>query len=144
MHAVPAVERDSQSPRQGRDTTVNTVSLKFGPEYRIRKRVEIRRCHDHGQKVYSKHFLVLVRENDLKVSRLAVTVTTKLDKRATVRNKIKRRIREFFRQNRTKLRGCYDVVVVARRGAQECEFTEIKKELLTALAKTKFLVERSK
>jgi len=142
MLVVHVAERDSQLHPQGKDTTVNTVRFKFGPEYRLRKRVEIRRCHDLGEKVYSKHFLVLLRLNKLPVSRLAITVTTKLDKRAVVRNRIKRRVREFFRQNRTKLKSCYDVVVVARRGAQDCKLEEVKREILTALAKTKFLVER--
>lgn len=66
-------------------------------------------------------------------SRLAIAVTTKLEKRATERNKIKRRIREVFRRSRDEFTKPIDLMVIARRGVQSCEFTDYTAELLGAL-----------
>ena len=66
-------------------------------------------------------------------SRLGVTVTTKIDKRAVVRNRIKRRLREIFRLNRGRLKEPLDLVIVARRGAAACGFAEMERQILGAL-----------
>ncbi|MBU1326550.1 ribonuclease P protein component [Patescibacteria group bacterium] len=52
----------------------------------------------HGRRSVSISTMRLVfRKNDLPLSRFAVVVSTKIDKRATVRNRIKRLIRESVR-----------------------------------------------
>jgi ribonuclease P protein component len=76
---------------------------------------------------------VLVLPSDTNESRLAIAVTTKIEKRATRRNKIKRRIREIFRVIRPKLSPPIDIVVVARRGVMDCDFDDYKRELLGSL-----------
>lgn len=83
--------------------------------------------------MYSKHFLLLVMPSYSGESRLAVAVTTKLEKRAVVRNLIKRRIREVFRVARERFSKPIDVVVVARRGVQLCEYSDYQRELIRAL-----------
>jgi len=66
-------------------------------------------------------------------SRIAIAVTTKLEKRAVVRNRIKRRIREVFRASRHAFTRPVDIVVVARKGIQQCEFHDYQREILGAL-----------
>lgn len=70
---------------------------------------------------------------------MAVAVTTKIEKRATVRNKIKRRLRELFRVFRHDLSEPLDMVVVARRDVQECSFDDYKREVLGALRSKGYL-----
>jgi len=43
---------------------------------------------------------------------------------AVVRNRVKRRIREWFRQRRGSFPGAWDFVVIARRGAVDLNFEE--------------------
>jgi len=50
--------------------------------------------------------------------RLGVTVSRKVGG-AVVRNRVKRRIREWFRQSRPKLRQGIDLVVIGRSGASK-------------------------
>lgn len=59
-----------------------------------------------------------------------MTVTKKIDKRATRRNRLKRRIKEIFRVNRFKFQNHADVVIVALNGATEISFAQIRKDLL--------------
>lgn len=66
-------------------------------------------------------------------SRLAVAVTKKIDKRAVVRNLIKRRIREVFRLHKDCFVKPVDIVVVARRGVQECDYSEYERQLVGSL-----------
>jgi len=94
--------------------------------------------------VYSKHFLLLVIPSTSNQSRLAVAVTTKIEKRATVRNKIKRRLREIFRSIRHQIANPIDIVVVARRDVQQCAFEDYEREVLGALRSKGYLPKRVK
>lgn len=61
-----------------------------------------------------RHFSVFVRANELKGPRIGVIVSKKVAARAVDRNRIKRLVREAFRQDRGRL-GSNDLVVLARR-----------------------------
>ena len=63
-------------------------------------------------------FVVLVRPTPAggSASRLGVTVSRKVGN-AVVRNRIKRRIREWFRRDRSAIGPGLDLVVIARAGA---------------------------
>ena len=119
---------------------MTTDSFSFGPSARLKKRSEINKCRDEGEKVYSKHFLLLVCEAVTSESRLGVTVTTKIDKRAVVRNRIKRRIREVFRLHRRRFSRPIDIVVVARRDSGVIEYKDFEREILGALLHHGFLL----
>lgn len=111
----------------------------LGPSNRLRKKADIEQCQKRGAKLHAKHFLILFSSSPTGQSRLAVAVTTKLEKRAVVRNLIKRRIREVFRRARQSFLEPLDVVVVARRGIQECSFEDYRHEILSAFASRKLL-----
>jgi ribonuclease P protein component len=54
-------------------------------------------------------------------SRLGLTVSRKVGN-AVVRNRVKRRVREWFRRTRSSFAGSWDIIVIARRDAAELEF----------------------
>lgn len=105
----------------------------LGPQARLRRTSDISRLRGVGTKLYSKHFLVVVAPSSQEESRLAIAVTTKIEKRATVRNLIKRRLRDIFRQNRHYLTQPLDMLIVARREVQSCYFSDYRREVLGAL-----------
>ena len=105
----------------------------LGDDARLRRRGDIAECRDRGSKLYSKHFLILVLPSPTPKSRLAIAVTTKIDKRAVVRNLVKRRLREIFRLNRHRFTKPLDLLIVARRNVQECSFEDYQREVLGAL-----------
>ncbi len=89
--------------------------------------------------MYSKHFLLLVCDSVTLESRLAIAVTTKIDKRAVARNLVKRRVRELFRLNRHRFVRPLDMLVVARRDVQVCTFADYRREILGALSARGYL-----
>ena len=105
-------------------------------------------------KYYSNNFLILLLESNTKsinqqtiininnkYIRLGITATKKIDKRAVVRNTIKRRIREIFRtlvKNNTDLfvNNC-DYKVITRKSILDISFTELQNEFIKSLQNIK-------
>lgn len=102
-------------------------SFKFHSCSRVRKRGDFLFIQGSGRKVRTAHFLLLFVKRD-GGCRLGITVSTKVDKRAVKRNFIKRRIREVFR--RWSYRGdlSLDLVIIAHKGAELLDSTDISAE----------------
>jgi len=69
-----------------------------------------------GIKIQNHHFIASYGPGRFNRTRLGITVTKKVGN-AAVRNRIKRMSREFFRLNRHKLKGCWDIVIIAKKEA---------------------------
>jgi ribonuclease P protein component len=101
----------------------------FDKSERLLKRREFLTARrEASRRVETKYFLVLLRPNRTKQTRLGITVTKKIGK-AVKRNRIKRHVREFFRLNKHSLPPGCDVVVIARMGAAELTGKNIAREL---------------
>lgn len=66
-------------------------------------------------------------------TRLGLTVSRRVGN-AVVRNRVKRRLREWFREARWELSGTWDIVVIARREAAGLEFRSSCEQLSRMLA----------
>lgn len=104
-------------------------SHRFPPALRIRKRAEFKRLQSGSRKLHSTHLLVILSPGLEPKSRIGITVTTRVDKRATQRNRIKRIVRETFRHLHEQLGGTFDIVVIARQNATGCSSEELRREL---------------
>lgn len=91
----------------------------FGPSFRKNK----------GYSAKSDHVIVKSLKNDLDISRFAFVISTKVDKRATKRNLVKRRLREIVRLRLKKIRGGYDIVFIAQKGIVERPYKELEKQV---------------
>jgi ribonuclease P protein component len=90
------------------------ADTRFPKAERIRKRAEFLSVQRNGIKGHADHFLIFHRAGSGATTRLGVTVTKKVGG-AVVRNRIKRLIREVFRQNKDSVPPGLDVVVVAKQ-----------------------------
>lgn len=79
---------------------------------------------------HGKFFLVVFCVNKPGSARLGIAVSRKVSKRAVVRNRIKRQIRESFRLNKNLLMGM-DCVVVAKQAAALTENPALRTSLDT-------------
>jgi ribonuclease P protein component len=105
----------------------------LSPQQRIKKKSDFGRLQSSAGKIYAKHFLLVIAPSTTGDSRLGLTVTRKIDKRAVYRNKLKRKLREVFRYTRPGLIKPLDIVVVARQGACALSSAAIDAEFKTAL-----------
>ena len=75
--------------------------------------------------------------------RVGFAVGVKVSKRATVRNRLKRRLREIVRKTLPLLPPGYDLVFLAKPGSADLEFAELEKLVAGLLARSGLLPCRS-
>lgn len=88
----------------------------FTKDDRILKRSEFLRLSRSKDVFHSRHFLVSICPAGQERTRLGITVTKKVGN-AVVRNRIKRLCREFFRLNKHRITGCWDINIIAKKQA---------------------------
>lgn len=98
------------------------ASQRFRRSQRLRKRRDFQRVSQQGIRVAVPAYLFLVAEQRPAIvsdaPRLGVTVSRRVGG-SVVRNRVKRRIREWFRQACLDLPAGRDLLVIARPGAAE-------------------------
>jgi len=92
------------------------MSQKFTKADRLLKRSEFLRLSKSGHRIHNRHFTALFCPGLRGQTRLGVTVSRKVGHAAT-RNKIKRLSREYFRLNRHKMKGAWDINIIAKKAA---------------------------
>jgi ribonuclease P protein component len=107
----------------------------FPKTARLLKRSEFLRISNTGAKFHSANFVVISSANSERESRLGITVSGKVGN-SVIRNRIKRRVREFFRRRRAALRPNVDIVVIARKSAASLPSKNLGDELEKILANT--------
>ncbi|MCD8485422.1 MAG: ribonuclease P protein component [Desertifilum sp.] len=113
---------------------------------RLKHRQEFQAVYQNGMRRQSSHLILRALGNPCAENgqgetapapfptRIGVVVGQKVSKRAVVRNRIKRRIRAGLRQFLPRLSPGWQLVVIARPTAQECEYDEFLRELEQLLA----------
>jgi ribonuclease P protein component len=110
------------SPRQ--------ASERFRRSDHLRSSKDFRRISRVGQRIAVRSFVVLVASGleGHGMRRLGLTVSRRVG-RAVARNRVRRRVREWFRRHRSIVPEGADWVVIARPGAGGLEATEVAAEL---------------
>lgn len=96
---------------------------------RLKKREDFERSRKVGIPYHGKLFLWVLVPSDSSLPRLGLAVTKKLFPRAVDRNRVKRVVREVFRENSQLIPNGYDVVVVAKGPAREADYNSCLREL---------------
>ncbi len=81
-----------------------------------------------GKRCQQRHFLCVFKKGSGERSRLGITVTKKVGC-AVKRNRIKRVCREFFRFNKSRLGGSWDLNIIARQSAADASRAQSLKSL---------------
>jgi ribonuclease P protein component len=104
----------------------------FPKEERLLHRPDFLQFNQGAVKIHAPHFLILLKEKG-GGTRVGFTVSKKVGN-AVVRNSIKRRLREYYRQNKS-LFVPADINIVAKKGAEVLDFHQISTELAAALGR---------
>jgi len=104
---------------------------RFRRAERLRKGRDYRRLAACGRRVQSDTFVVFLLRREITGAggvRLGITVSGRVGG-AVVRNRLKRLVREWFRQAKASLPGDLEVVVIARPGAAALDRAGVAGEL---------------
>ena len=96
----------------------------------------------HTKGVADGLLVLYTRPNRTERNRVGITVSKKLGK-AHVRNLLRRRLREVYRMNEQMFSPGFDIVVVARSRAVDCEFAKLQKSYLALAKKAGILREEA-
>jgi ribonuclease P protein component len=89
----------------------------FTAAHRLHHKVQFDLVYREGRRSSDNNFLVLSRQNGLSHARLGLSISAKAVGNAVSRNRVKRAVRESFRNSLHRLPGA-DIVVNARSGAK--------------------------
>jgi ribonuclease P protein component len=102
------------------------------PSERLQHASDFQRVFKYGTKRVAPLFVLYMLPGLRPWSRLGIAVSKRVGN-AVVRNRVKRRIRELFRQHKSQLTLPYDVVFVARRRAAGASLGEYTQQFLALL-----------
>lgn len=104
------------------------MSFHFPKSLRLLKREEFQRTWKNGRKRHTQHFLVVISPRDDTSLRLGITASRKTGN-AVVRNRIKRLVREYFRNHRSLFHSGADISVIAKQSAARLDYASTCSEL---------------
>ncbi|MFA5048048.1 MAG: ribonuclease P protein component [Patescibacteria group bacterium] len=103
--------------------------------YRLAKRSDFDHLFKCGKKINSSIFIARYVENGLGKSRFTAVVSNKISKKATERNKLKRRFREVIKSNLSNFSQDYDLLISVLPAVAKLNYQELKERTIETLKK---------
>lgn len=104
---------------------------------RLVKTKDIEQAFKKGRSFFGHDLGVKVKNNELEFNRFAIIVSTKVSKKAVIRNKIKRRLREVLRTENKYFKVGYDLIIITLPTIAGLKQLEIKNEMIKVLQRAK-------
>ncbi len=104
-------------------------------EYRLRRDKDFQRVFSRGKSVFDGACGVRFDKNQLKNSRFAVVVGTKVHKSAVKRNTIRRQYSEIIRLHLDKIQPGFDVILLTSKDTLPLDYSEKEKRLIKVFKK---------
>jgi len=100
------------------------------PKNTLSKKKDLDQIFKTGLSFYCPVLGLKYLQNNLGFNRIGIIIGLKVSKKAVIRNKIKRQIREIVRNDFSKTKNSYDIVIITIKGLETKTFLEIKEALL--------------
>lgn len=107
------------------------------PKNTLSKKKDLDQIFKTGPSFYCPSLGLKYLPNTRNFNRVGIIIGLKVSKKAVIRNKIKRQIREILRNDFPKTETYYDVLVITKKGLEVMSFLEIKEALLKLLKRLK-------
>lgn len=104
---------------------------------RLKRKKEFERVFKEGETKKEDFLFLKWLKNNLPISRFSFVVSRKISRKATQRNKIRRRLREIVRLKIPKIKKGIDGILVALPGLEKKDFLEIKETIEKIFKKAK-------
>lgn len=106
----------------------------------LKENYEFRRLYQRGSSAVDRTMVIYCRKNRLGRNRLGITASVKLG-HAVIRNRARRRLREVYRLNSSKLTQGWDIILVARSRTATAPFYNLQVAFLRLCGKLSLLKE---
>ena len=107
---------------------------------RLSREKDFKKINSRGKSFFSSLFRLRVLDNHSQRSRFSVVITTKVSKKATVRNRLKRQVKEIVRLNSAKLKQGRDFIIMVNSPALGKSYQDLEKDLLNLFIKSKLFL----
>lgn len=105
-------------------------------KYRLKKKINFARIEIDGRMIQSRSFgMGIYNRNDGEPSHFGFIISTKISKKAVIRNRIKRIMSEVIRINLDKLKNGYDVLFLIKHQAVKITREELENETYATIIK---------
>jgi ribonuclease P protein component len=113
-------------------------------QHRLRSYQEFKQVYQKGSRHHGKWLILRVFSQQkpgesAMPTRIGISISQKVSKKAVVRNRIKRRIRAACRQLLPEISPGWEIVIVVKSQSQECEYGDFLQELRQLLAQTEVI-----
>ena len=108
-------------------------------KYRLVKDKDFKRVLTKGRSFFSPNLRIRYVANGLDFCRMSAVASVKLSKKAVIRNRLKRQVREVIRLNFKKIKPGNDIVIYLKSQAVGQTYEQFEKEILANLSKLKLL-----
>ncbi|MDD3032766.1 MAG: ribonuclease P protein component [Candidatus Pacebacteria bacterium] len=106
-------------------------------ENRLTKKKDFERVYKKGRGIKTDSLFLKILENEQEITRIGIVISKKVSKRAVIRNKIKRRIREIVKKS--SLKPGFDLIIVTYPQIKEKDFQQLEEEINQLFKKAKCL-----
>ncbi len=93
---------------------------------RLTKRKDFEEMHRQGQTTRGQLMILRLKKNNFSHCRAGIIVSKKVSKKATQRNKIKRRMRQIIRKEVISLCDGYDFIIILKPNASSAGYKELE------------------
>jgi len=106
---------------------------------RLQKTKDIKKVFKRGKEVKEDLLILRTVKNNLDNSRFGFIVSQKVSKRASLRNKVKRRLRDLVKGKLKKIKTGKDYLLIALPGLETKSFKDIKEAVDKLFEKAKII-----
>ncbi len=111
-------------------------------KYRLVKDKDFAKVARYGRRSYGPELSLKWIRNNQPYSRWGIIVSLKVDKKAVIRNKIKRRLRAILRENIDSLVPGWDVIIITKDKIKELNYFQLQKIFLKILDKNNLIIHQ--
>lgn len=112
-------------------------------ENRLKKKKDFERIFKEGRGFKEGFLFLKVVKNNLKSNRFGFLVGKNFSKKATLRNSLRRRLRETIRLKMPKFKKNFDVVLIITPGLETKDFWEIEETINKLFLKAKLFRDQN-
>jgi len=117
------------------------IRFTFKKHEKLRKQKEFERVFREGKSYGGSTVAFYFAESEVEFPRAGFIASKKISKKAVIRNRAKRLMREVFRLNKHRLKPV-DIIFIARKGIVGKKFKEVEEDFLNLARKAGILKEQ--